>query len=82
MTDIQPGDTATNLIVGNSDKEAAKEVGVGIGEVISGDRASVLDPDDVASAVVYAVAAPAHVGVHEMLIEPRDQMFGDPTAMQ
>jgi len=24
---------------------------------------------------------PEHVGMHEMLIEPRDQMFGDPTAM-
>lgn len=86
VTDIQPGDTATNLIMKNSDKEAAEKLGVGIGKVVGdlaggGDRNFVLDPEDVANAVVYAVTAPPHVGVHEILIEPRDQMFGDPTAM-
>ncbi len=40
-----------------------------------------LDPKDVADAVLYAVTAPPHVGVHEILIEPRDQLFGDPTSM-
>ena len=44
-------------------------------------RPSCLDPRDIANAVLYAHCAPAHVGVHEILIEPRDQMFGDPTAM-
>jgi len=86
VTDIQPGDTATNLILKNSDAEAAEKLGVGIGKVVGGegadrDRNMVLDPADVASAVIYAVTAPPHVGVHEILIEPRDQMFGDPTAM-
>lgn len=83
VTDIQPGDTATNLIMKNSDQEAADKMGVGIGKVVGdgGVREMVLDPEDVASAVVYAVTAPAHVGIHELLIEPRDQMFGDPTAM-
>lgn len=83
VTDIQPGDTATNLIMKNSDAEAADKLGVGIGKVV-GDGSGkefVLDPEDVASAVIYAVTAPPHVGVHEILIEPRDQMFGDPTAM-
>jgi len=81
VTDVQPGDTATNLLMANSDKEAAEKMGVNIGKVISGDRTAVLDPADIASAVIYAVTAPAHVGVHEILIEPRDQQFGDPTAM-
>merc|ERR1712086_579314 len=82
VTDIQPGDTCTNLIVGNTDQEAATKMGVGIGQVISGERSSVLDPEDVADAVVYVVTVPAHVGIHEMLIEPCDQMFGDPTSME
>jgi len=81
VTDIQPGDVATDLIMRNSDKEAAEKVGVTIGEKISGDRSAVLDVEDVANAVVYAVTAPPHVGVHEILIEPRDQMFGDPTSL-
>jgi NADP-dependent 3-hydroxy acid dehydrogenase YdfG len=83
VTDIQPGDTATNLIMANSDREAADKTGVGIGKVV-GDGVvgpMCLDPADVADAVLYAVTAAPHIGVHEVLIEPRDQMFGDPTAM-
>lgn len=85
VTDIQPGDVKTDLIMNNSDKEAADKVGVTVGQTIGtgtekGDP-SVLDVEDIASAVLYAVTAPAHVGVHEILIEPRDQMFGDPTSV-
>eukprot|EP00746_Dinoflagellata_sp_MGD_P125528 gnl/MRDRNA2_/MRDRNA2_60289_c0_seq1.p1 gnl/MRDRNA2_/MRDRNA2_60289_c0~~gnl/MRDRNA2_/MRDRNA2_60289_c0_seq1.p1 ORF type:complete len:313 (+),score=38.90 gnl/MRDRNA2_/MRDRNA2_60289_c0_seq1:70-1008(+) len=83
VTDIQPGDTATNLVMENTDTEAAGKVGVSIGEVVGTgfDRGSILDPSDVADAIVYAVTLPQHVGMHEMLVEPRDQMYGDPTAM-
>lgn len=83
VTDIQPGDTATNLVMANTDTEAAGKVGVEIGEIVGKgfDRGSILDAEDVASAIVYALTAPAHVGVHEILIEPRDQMYGDPTSM-
>lgn len=81
VTDLQPGDVGTNLIVGNTDAEAAEKTGVAIGKTISGDRNSVLDVADIASAVIYALTAPPHVGVHEMLVEPRDQQFGDPTAL-
>mmetsp|Transcript_78668 Transcript_78668/g.138742 ORF Transcript_78668/g.138742 Transcript_78668/m.138742 type:complete len:299 (-) Transcript_78668:50-946(-) len=83
VTDVQPGDTATNLIMANTDDEAASKVGVKIGDVVGTgfDRGSVLDPEDVASAIVSALKLPVHIGLHEMLIEPVDQMFGDPTAM-
>jgi thioester reductase-like protein len=85
VTDIQPGDTRTNLIKNNTDQEAADKVGVKIKEVIGagvedGDP-NFLDAADIADAVLYAVTAPKNVGLHEILIEPRDQMYGDPTAM-
>lgn len=83
VTDIQPGDTATNLIMKNTDLEAASKVGVTVGVKVGEgfDRGSFLDADDVADSIVYAITAPQHIGVHEILIEPRDQMYGDPTAM-
>eukprot|EP00588_Corethron_pennatum_P016085 CAMPEP_0194303504 /NCGR_PEP_ID=MMETSP0171-20130528/1358_1 /TAXON_ID=218684 /ORGANISM="Corethron pennatum, Strain L29A3" /LENGTH=261 /DNA_ID=CAMNT_0039054425 /DNA_START=14 /DNA_END=799 /DNA_ORIENTATION=- len=83
VTDVQPGDTATGLIMRNDDPEAAEKMGVTIGATVGGGEVGpfCLDPKDVADAVLYAVTAPAHVGIHEVLIEPRDQMFGDPTSM-
>jgi NADP-dependent 3-hydroxy acid dehydrogenase YdfG len=87
VTELQPGDVRTDLIVQNSDKEAAEKVGVAIGSKIGGEefdestRNSYLDAADIASAVKYAITAPGHVGVNEILIEPRDQMYGDPTSM-
>ncbi|MEU3511965.1 hypothetical protein ABZ733_29545 [Streptomyces longwoodensis] len=32
-----------------------------------------LDPEDIAAAVLYAVAQPAHVAVNEILVRPTDQ---------
>jgi len=90
VTEVQPGDVRTDLLMENKDKEAAEKVGVAIGEKVGGtnwsasdsaSRSAVLDSEDVAEAVLYALTAPAHVGVNEVLIEPRDQMFGDPTSM-
>merc|ERR1719215_972239 len=83
VTDVQPGDTATDLIMKNTDSEAASKVGVTVGVKVGEgfDRGSFLDPEDVAASIVYALTDPHHIGVHEILIEPRDQMYGDPTAM-
>lgn len=81
VTDIQPGDVGTSLLVSNTDKEAAEKVGVIIGKQIEGERNSVLDVSDIVDSVLYVLTAPAHVGIHELLIEPRDQMWGDPTSL-
>lgn len=75
VTTIQPGDCATDLIMNNTDKEAAEEQGVSIGvKVGTGSTTNqVLQPADVAAAVLYAVTAPSHVAINEVLVEPRDQ---------
>lgn len=75
VTTIQPGDCATDLIMNNTDKEAAEEQGVTIGvKVGTGSTTNqVLQPADVAAAVLYAVTAPSHVAINEILVEPRDQ---------
>ncbi|GMI26616.1 hypothetical protein TeGR_g4850 [Tetraparma gracilis] len=76
VTTIQPGDVGgTELIMKNSDKEAADKMGVVIGAPVGEgfERNQLLDTKDVADAVIYAVTAPAHVSVNEILIEPRDQ---------
>lgn len=75
VTTIQPGDCATDLVMNNTDKEAAEEQGVSIGvKVGTGSTENqVLQPKDVAAAVLYAVTAPSHVAINEVLVEPRDQ---------
>ncbi|XP_033112958.1 linear gramicidin synthase subunit D-like isoform X1 [Anneissia japonica] len=64
VTCIQPGDVTTELIAHTTDQEAKAEYADGSGE-------KVLDPSDVARAVVYAVSQPSHVAVNEILVEPR-----------
>lgn len=75
VTTIQPGDCATDLVMNNTDTEAAEEQGVSIGvKVGTGSTENqVLQPEDIAAAVLYAVTAPSHVAVNEVLVEPRDQ---------
>ena len=46
-------------------------IGAPVGEGFN--RNQLLDTQDVADAVLYAVTAPKHVAVNEILIEPRDQ---------
>ncbi|KAK9419587.1 putative Carrier domain-containing protein [Seiridium unicorne] len=66
VTSIQPGNTATELLGMSTDAEAIKKYGEPTG-------AKVLDPEDVAEAIVYALRQPEHVAVNEVLIEPRDE---------
>jgi len=66
VTSVQPGNTATDLLGMSTDKEAVKQYGEPTG-------ASILEPDDVANAIVFALKQPDHVAVNEVLIEPRDE---------
>ncbi|EAW12908.1 non-ribosomal peptide synthetase [Aspergillus clavatus NRRL 1] len=66
VTAIQPGNTATELLGMSTDAEAIKKYGEASG-------AQILDPEDVANSIVYALRQPAHVAVNEVLIEPRDE---------
>ena len=76
ITTIQPGDVGgTGLLLTNSDTEAAEGAGVVIGVPVGEgcSRNQLLNSQDVADAVMYAITAPAHVAINEILIEPRDQ---------
>jgi len=66
VTSVQPGNTATDLLGMSTDADAIKKYGEPTG-------AKVLDPEDVAGAIIYALRQPQHVAVNEVLIEPRDE---------
>ncbi len=66
VTSIQPGNTATELLGMSTDAEAIKKYGEPSG-------AKVLDPEDVAASIIYALKQPEHVAVNEVMIEPRDE---------
>jgi NADP-dependent 3-hydroxy acid dehydrogenase YdfG len=66
VTSVQPGNVATELLSMSKDAEALKKYGEPSG-------AKVLDPEDVARSIVYALKQPEHVAVNEVLIEPRDE---------
>ena len=73
---IQPGDVrGTELIMKNTDQEAADKMGVVInrpvGEGFNDNQ--LLEPQDVADAVSMVLTAPSHVAINTILIEPRDQ---------
>lgn len=66
VTSVQPGNTATELLGMSTDAEAIKKYGEPSG-------AKILDAEDVANSIVYALKQPEHVAVNEVLIEPRDE---------
>jgi NADP-dependent 3-hydroxy acid dehydrogenase YdfG len=66
VTTIQPGNVATDLLSLSQDREALELYGGPTG-------ARVLDPEDVAAAVVYALSQPEYVAVNEVLVEPREE---------
>ena len=65
VTDIQPGYVATELIDDQPELRAAWD------EAWAGRRT--LQAEDVARAVEFAVTAPDHVSVSEILVRPTDQ---------
>lgn len=36
---------------------------------------TILKPEDISSGVLYAIATPPHVQIHEMIIKPVGEMF-------
>jgi NADP-dependent 3-hydroxy acid dehydrogenase YdfG len=66
VTSVQPGNTQTDLLGMSSDQEAVKQFGMPSG-------AKILDPEDIANAIVYALRQPEHVAVNEVLVEPREE---------
>ncbi|USW55770.1 Putative AMP-dependent synthetase/ligase, short-chain dehydrogenase/reductase SDR, AMP-binding [Septoria linicola] len=66
VTAVQPGNTQTDLLGMSTDAEAIKAYGEPSG-------AKILDPSDVANAIVFGLKQPDHVAVNEILIEPRDE---------
>lgn len=66
VTSVQPGNTSTELLGMSTDQEAIKQYGEPSG-------AKILDTEDIANAIVYALKQPDHVAVNEILIEPRDE---------
>ncbi|KUJ15178.1 nonribosomal peptide synthetase 10 [Mollisia scopiformis] len=66
VTSLQPGNVSTELLAMSTDAEAIKKYGEPSG-------AKVLDAEDVANSIVYALKQPQHVAVNEIMIEPRDE---------
>ncbi|PHH88843.1 hypothetical protein CDD83_6985 [Cordyceps sp. RAO-2017] len=66
VTSVQPGNVDTGLLGLSTDAEALKKYGEPTG-------AKVLDANDVASAIMFALLQPEHVAVNEVLIEPREE---------
>jgi len=65
VTCIQPGDVKTNISNHPVDQQAHEEFA-------ADGSAKVLDPDDVARAVVFACSQPDHVAINEILVEPKE----------
>ncbi|GFN88134.1 linear gramicidin synthase subunit d-like [Plakobranchus ocellatus] len=65
VTCIQPGDVKTPLQKMSTDTEA--------NQLYNGsDQVQILEVEDIARAVVYAVSQPSYVAINEILIEPRE----------
>src|SRR5215211_5815107 len=66
VTTIQPGNVATDLLAMSSDEEALRRYAEPSG-------ARLLEAEDIAASVMYALSQPNHVAVNGVLVEPRDE---------
>ena len=66
VTTIQPGNVATDLLAMSGDDEAFRRYAEPSG-------ARILEAEDIAASVIYALSQPDHVAVNEILVEPRDE---------
>lgn len=66
VTAVQPGNTATDLLGMSTDTEAVEKFG-------GPSTGKILEPEDVARAIVFALRQPENVAVNEVLIEPREE---------
>jgi NADP-dependent 3-hydroxy acid dehydrogenase YdfG len=66
VTTIQPGNVATDLLAISGDNEALRRYAEPSG-------ARILEAEDIAASVMYALSQPDHVAVNEVLVEPRDE---------
>jgi amino acid adenylation domain-containing protein/thioester reductase-like protein len=65
-TVLQPGDVRTPIAVYTTEEDAAK-----CGDYLKDDNVKILEPTDIADAVMFALSQPKHIAVNEMLIEPQ-----------
>ncbi|XP_059147349.1 uncharacterized protein LOC131935076 [Physella acuta] len=65
VTCIQPGDVRTPIGANATDTEA-------VSKYDGSAKVQILEPSDVARAIVYAVSQPKHVAINEILVEPRE----------
>lgn len=66
VTDIQPGSVATEL----PDSIGHEKIRKAVKDNMYAEGSPILQPEDIASAILYAVTQPAHVDVSELLIRP------------
>lgn len=67
VTDIQPGSVATEL----PDSIGHEKIRQAVKDNLYADPSALLQPEDIAEAIYYAVSQPAHVDVSELLIRPQ-----------
>lgn len=65
VTTIQPGDVSTEFGAGGADAQARENYEVS-------ENIKRLNPNDIASAIVYAATQPDHCAVNEIMLEPTD----------
>ncbi len=66
VTDIQPGSVATEL----PNSIAHAKIRAAVTENLYSDPSQLLQPEDIAESIYYAVSQPEHVDVSELVLRP------------